>query len=699
MFFSILQKQNNHRDGARSRFHNRKKMIFAGTVFVGIVGAVLLTRYIGDTASGQNRAFEKFTNQMFCQETASNTISLHYTLKNPEQFGIEQGVVTLGTFPVEPETLLASVENLNQALETFSYKKLSADNQLTYDVLDYYLEIAEEDAKYLLYEEPLGIVSGVQTQLPVVLSEYQFYEKDDVDTYLKLLETVPSYFESLIAFERAKSAAGLFMSDTAANKVEEQCTAFINMRENNYLISTFVERINQVSELSEKEKSDYIQKNASALEKDILPAYENLTAVLRDLQGTGKNEQGLCYFPEGKSYYEHVAEAMTGSDRSVEEMRDLTRRQMSEDLSDMEAVLGISGAGEEKDGRLTGNESTEEKDGQFKENEGVGEKDGQFKENEGVGEKDGQLTGNESMEEKDGQLTGNESMEEKDGQFKENESVEETIGQLTEEGQAARESAPIQVAAQIPQNPVSILKELQTKTAVSFPEPPDIAYSVKYVPEALEEHLSPAFYMIPAIDAYQENVIYVNQAQMGNALTLYTTLAHEGYPGHLYQTVYYASRNPNPIRTILNFGGYVEGWATYAEMGSYYLAPLTKEQATLLQKNSSIILGIYTLADIGIHYEGWSRADTLSFFSGYGIQDVDTVNQIYDLIIGCPGNYLKYYIGYVEFLELKKQWSKEKGTEFSQKEFHEAVLDVGPAPFEIVEKYMGSVEKMQKGTP
>ena len=660
MFFSILQKQNNHRDGARSRFHNRKKMIFAGTVFVGIVGAVLLTGYIGDTASGQNRAFEKFTNQMFCQETASNTISLHYTLKNPEQFGIEQGVVTLGTFPVEPETLLASVENLNQALETFSYNKLSADNQLTYDVLDYYLEIAEEDAKYLLYEEPLGIVSGVQTQLPVVLSEYQFYEKDDVDTYLKLLETVPSYFESLIAFERAKSAAGLFMSDTAANKVEEQCTAFINMRENNYLISTFVERINQVSELSEKEKSDYIQKNASALEKDILPAYENLTEALKDLQGTGKNEQGLCYFPEGKSYYEHVAEAMTGSDRSVEEMRDLTRRQMSEDLSDMEAVLGISGAGEEKDGQLTGNESTEEKDGQ---------------------------------------LTGNESVEEKDGQFKENESVEETIGQLTEEGEAARESAPIQVAAQIPQNPVSILKELQTKTAVSFPEPPDIAYSVKYVPEALEEHLSPAFYMIPAIDAYQENVIYVNQAQMGNALTLYTTLAHEGYPGHLYQTVYYASRNPNPIRTILNFGGYVEGWATYAEMGSYYLAPLTKEQATLLQKNSSIILGIYTLADIGIHYEGWSRADTLSFFSGYGIQDVDTVNQIYDLIIGCPGNYLKYYIGYVEFLELKKQWSKEKGTEFSQKEFHEAVLDVGPAPFEIVEKYMGSVEKMQKGTP
>ena len=68
----------------------------------------------------------------------------------------------------------------------------------------------------------------------------------------------------------------------------------------------------------------------------------------------------------------------------------------------------------------------------------------------------------------------------------------------------------------------------------------------------MEAHLSPAFYMIPALDDTEENVIYVNQAQMGNKLTLYTTLAHEGYPGHLYQTVYYASTKPDPLRSIFN---------------------------------------------------------------------------------------------------------------------------------------------------
>ena len=145
----------------------------------------------------------------------------------------------------------------------------------------------------------------------------------------------------------------------------------------------------------------------------------------------------------------------------------------------------------------------------------------------------------------------------------------------------------------------------------------------------MQDHLSPAFYMIPAIDDYKNNVIYVNEAHMGNHLTLFTTLAHEGYPGHLYQTTYYAGTNPDPIRNIFQFGGYVEGWATYAEMASYSLAPLKKEQAVILQRNSSMILGMYTLADIGIHYDGWSREELGKFLAGYGLKDRGTANRIY----------------------------------------------------------------------
>lgn len=588
-FFKGIQERKIEKGKKNVNYITTQK-IRAFSVIAGTIGILLLSGCQSETSAGQNRQFRQFTKQLFCQELSSNTISLHYTLKNPKEYDIRENEVTFGTFPTDNKNLLASVENLEEVLKTFDYNKLSVENSLTYDVLKCYLNMTERDAEYILYDEPMGLVSGVQTQLPVILSEYPFYEQSDVDTYLQLMKTTPEYFASLLKFEQKKSKAGLFMSDKMAEQVIEQCKAFRDMGENNYLYSTFAERVQTVTSLSDKQKSDYIQKNARMMKAYVLPAYDNLICTIEKLKGSGKNEQGLCYLPKGKDYYEQVVEASTGSTRSVEEIRDMTRRQMTEDLEAMERVM---------------------------------------------------------------------------------------------------QNSEREVNAAVPQNPVSILQDLQTKILISFPKLPDTTYEVKYVPKAMQEHLSPAFYMIPAIDAYNENVIYVNEAQIGNTMTLFTTLAHEGYPGHLYQTVYFANTNPDPIRTILNFGGYVEGWATYAEMCSYYLAPLTKDQATLLQKNSSIILGLYTLADIGIHYDGWSREDAIAFYKKYGIGDEDNVNRIYDLILGSPGNYLKYYVGYVEFLELKKDWVKEYGSQASQKEFHKAVLDVGPAPFKVVEKYIG----------
>ena len=587
-FFKGIQ-ENKIEKGKKNVNYITTQKIRAFSVIAGTIGILLLSGCQSETSAGQNRQFRQFTKQLFCQELSSNTISLHYTLKNPKEYDIRENEVTFGTFPTDNKNLLAAVENLEEVLKTFDYNKLSVENSVTYDVLKCYLNMTERDAEYILYNEPMGLVSGVQTQLPVILSEYSFYEQSDVDTYLQLMKTTPEYFASLLKFEQKKSKAGLFMSDKMAEQVIEQCKAFRDMGENNYLYSTFAERVCTVTSLSDKQKSDYIQKNARMMKAYVLSAYDNLICTIEKLKGSGKNEQGLCYLPKGKDYYEQVVEASTGSTRSVEEIRDITRRQMTEDLEAMERVMKIS----EKE-----------------------------------------------------------------------------------------------VNASIPQNPTSILQDLQTKITTSFPELPDTTYEVKYVPKAMQEHLSPAFYMIPAIDAYNENVIYVNEAQIGNTMALFTTLAHEGYPGHLYQTVYFANTNPDPIRTILNFGGYVEGWATYAEMCSYYLAPLTKDQATLLQKNSSIVLGLYTLADIGIHYDGWSREDAIAFYKKYGIGDEDNINRIYDLILGSPGNYLKYYVGYVEFLELKKDWVKEYGSQASQKEFHKAVLDVGPAPFKVVEKYI-----------
>ena len=219
--------------------HLTKKGILQVLLVGGITGILFLAGCQSQTPKNINQAFQRFTRELFCQETASNTISLHYTLRDPKEYGIKEIPITFGSFETEEKNVLASVENIEQAMETFDYEKLSVQNQLTYDVLDYYMGCVKQDARFILYEEPLGLVSGIQTQLPVLLSEYPFYGKEDVDRYLELLKTMPEYFQSLAAFEQEKSRAGLFMSERSAGQVIAQCDAFMNMGEHNYLISTF----------------------------------------------------------------------------------------------------------------------------------------------------------------------------------------------------------------------------------------------------------------------------------------------------------------------------------------------------------------------------------------------------------------------------------------------------------------------------
>jgi len=581
------------------KLNSRKAFLSVGTAVVLLLAlAFSLFHHQSAEVSNNNSGFETFTDLLFQQEVSSNTISLHYTLENPADYGILDVPVTYGSFSTSAAENTAALENCLAALKSFSDSSLTNDNQLTYNVLKDYLETALQGAEYPLYNEPLSPLTGVQAQLPILLSEFRLINAEDVDTYLSLLSTTNEYIDSLIAFQQAKSNAGLFMSDDAVDSIIDECNSFIDMGKNHYLYSSFEERLESIDSLDENDRSIYIEKNADLIENNIFPAYQNLAAQLDKLRGTGTNSSGLCNYPDGDLYYEYVVRSETGSSRSIEELQEMTLGQMQTDM------LAIQDA-------------------------------------------------------------------------------------LTEDPEAAE--TVIQDAALLDtSDPAGVLEQLQDNMTSVFPESPPITSEIKYVQEDMQAYVSPAFYLIPTIDNYSLNVIYINQGSTVDGIDLYTTLAHEGYPGHLYQTTYFSDLSLDPVRSVLNYGGYVEGWATYAEMCSYYLAPISKTQASLLQHNASMILGLYALTDIGIHYQGWTLMDTVAFFSSYGISDSDTIKQIYNLIVSDPANYLKYYIGYLEFTELKKEAIEKWGDSFTQLRFHEAVLGVGPASFDVIREQIFS---------
>lgn len=266
--------------------------------------------------------------------------------------------------------------------------------------------------------------------------------------------------------------------------------------------------------------------------------------------------------------------------------------------------------------------------------------------------------------------------------------------------------------------PEEILADLQSEIGEEFPPIPagrnsaPIRSTIKYVDASLEAYSAPAFYMMPPIDNICNNLICLNAKDTEDDLSLFTTLAHEGYPGHLYQTVYskryQEQENILPLGNVLYYGGFVEGWAMYVELGSFDRAielagkshPEAAAYYQVCRLDRQFRLGLYSLLDIAIHYDNASFEDVQKLCYCLGLTDSASLAALYQYIAEEPCNYLKYYLGYLEILELKKQaavlWSEPNQTTavFHDKEFlyrfHSFLLQNGPADYRTLARRLAA---------
>ena len=254
-----------------------------------------------------------------------------------------------------------------------------------------------------------------------------------------------------------------------------------------------------------------------------------------------------------------------------------------------------------------------------------------------------------------------------------------------------------------------ILEHLQLAVKEDFPPLfADPSVIVKSLQGSLTDYCAPAFYLTVPLDAYENNVIYVNEKNALSGLDLYTTLAHEGFPGHLYQTVFFHQANSqkhlsdtnvaNPLgllRNTLYYGGYTEGYAMYVEALSYDYALALCENANLtdaqimcntLKHEWQMQISLYCLLDIAIHYDGASYEQIKALLNKFGIIDDTSVNTVYQYLLNEPTTYLKYYLGLLEIQNLKQQAKNLWGQNYSDLKFHTFLLKSGPCSFDLLTK-------------
>ncbi len=227
------------------------------------------------------------------------------------------------------------------------------------------------------------------------------------------------------------------------------------------------------------------------------------------------------------------------------------------------------------------------------------------------------------------------------------------------------------------------------------------AGTINYKAEALDKNLETimddvlAYYMAPAIDDPDNNLIRVNGLHTDG---MWTTLAHEGYPGHMLQNAYYMSTDPEPVRTLMNFLGYKEGWAMYACYDSLYYYEYEEPEygdtiAALYQLNDEMSYLMMGRVDLGINYEGWTLQDTADYLTKNGM-DGSAAQELYTTMVGDPAVYQSYSTGYYEMKELRDYAEEKMGDDFDLKTFNTIILETGPCQFDILKE---QVDKKLQG--
>lgn len=554
----------------------------------------------GEEAEAEQARFHTYLMDNFKESVTSDTVTLHYTVANPADYDLDVPTATFGDAEISDEAIASDkkeTEDEITELQSFDYDLLTSSQKYTYDVIKDYLDLNLESYEYTYLYEPFAYTSGLQTNMPINMSEYKFYNEGDVQDYLALLGQLSDYYGKYLDFEQAKIDKGLFMNEHSASEVIRQCEEFIANPEENLLIATFEDKVHGVNGLSEEQIQNYITQNHDTVINSVIPCYKNVINFFNAHKDDGQNDLGLAGFEHGKEYYAYLLKDKVGTDKTPEEVCDWLDNAISDVLYEYQTAALANYSAYEQYFNDSGD------------------------------------------------------------------------GCLYDDN-----------------DPLETINYFKNAFADKFPAMPDVNYTVENVHKSLEDIVSPAFYVTTPIDAYDENSIYLNMGSDG-AGDLWSTLAHEGIPGHMYQFTYYLSTNPEPIRALLNFNGYTEGWATYVEMMSYAMYKDYPDDcyADFERINSELNLLVSARVEIGVNYEGWDLEATEKYLSDNGFNS-DGAESIMDYVIAEPVNYQMYVMGWQSFEELRDYAESALGDKFDEQTFHKVLLDAGPSQFYLIEK-------------
>lgn len=243
-----------------------------------------------------------------------------------------------------------------------------------------------------------------------------------------------------------------------------------------------------------------------------------------------------------------------------------------------------------------------------------------------------------------------------------------------------------------PEQQLEFLKEYAKSIVPDLKSNPSIVVKKMDVASAKVSN-AVAYYMKSALDNTGSEYITLNPTKTieSSSNDVLGTLAHEGYPGHLYAYIYSKELELSNLATVMTNTGHAEGWATYVQLKLYEYAkersddPKFQAVMDYLYANELSSFLLETRLDAGIHLQGWTENNIATYMNGLGYSS-DSAGMIYDLLVEIPTQYASYGYGKYIFIKLHNEAQKKLGIYYDEVEFNAMLLSKGWTDLEQLEK-------------
>ena len=540
-----------------------------------------------------DEAFLALDNELFVWYVSDSILSLDHYCRHPENFGINEAdvPVTLGSVMDDEEADESEYVAWKEKLLAIDRNGLSDHMQFAYDNYLAYFDQALAAVKLEYNYEPLEQYVGIHVNLPLTFGLYDFYDQQDVENYMTLLQDVPRFFDEILAYEQKRAELGLFMTQDALDQVLDEINSVAKSGRNSFLHTTFKEAMEKADYLTDEQKQDYIKQNDQLVNTVWVDSYKKLYDGLKKLRKQCREAVGA--YEQGGTAYDYFCWKIQrdgNNNRTVDDAVAFLGEYVSEyyDLMYDSAMNAI----------------------------------GQLQEFRPI--TTGSIGGDETY-----------------------------------------------------------LKKLMPKIV---PAMPDVEVEYVEVPKELQDGFSPAAYKTPAFDDYQHNVILTNPADKDHYDM--STLAHEGYPGHMFMYTYqYALGTIPKFQFVIDSIGYSEAWSTNSE---FNIARINErynaDYATYSFMAEEFTNAVVMYCSLIVNGQGASKKTVKTYLSRWNMGDY--TDEIYDLVITMPIYYVKYVIGFTEQYALTERCKQKLGDKFDSVAFYEEYLSWGPGRFDLLSERM-----------